>query len=53
MDKLDQLEKELIARLDIHEKAIVYVLGELKRLMEPPPLAVLKRQPIGFRREEK
>jgi len=46
-DKLTELEKKLAGRLDIHEKAIVYVLNELKKLMEPR-LPAPKRHPIGF-----
>jgi len=52
MVTLDELEKKLIGRLDIHEKAIVYVLGELRKLMEPPRSPVPKRRPIGFGRED-
>jgi hypothetical protein len=52
MDKLSELEKRLAGRLDVHEKAIVYVLGELKKLMEPPQLPEPKKHPIGFGREE-
>lgn len=48
-DKLSEMEKKLTGRLDVHEKAIVYVLGELKKLMEPPQLPEPKRRPIGFR----
>jgi hypothetical protein len=33
-------------------KIIVYVLGELKKLMEPPQLPEPKRHPIGFGKEE-
>ncbi len=51
-DKLDELEKKLTGRLDVHEKVIAYVLGELKKLMEPPQLPEPKRRPIGFRNEE-
>ncbi|HLA68387.1 MAG TPA: ORF6N domain-containing protein [Bacteroidota bacterium] len=51
-DKLNELEKKLTGRPDVHEKAIVYVLGELKKLMEPPQLAEPKRRPRGFKREE-
>ena len=51
-EKLDELEKKLAGRLDVHEKAIVYVLGELKKLMEPPQLPEPKRRPIGFGKEE-
>lgn len=52
MKELDELEKQFIGRLDVHEKAIVYVLGELKKLMEPPPSPAPRRRPIDFRREE-
>ena len=51
-DKLNELEKKLTGRLDVHEKAIVYVLGELKKLMDPPQLPEPKRRPIGFGGEE-
>src|SRR5207342_744516 len=36
MEKLKELEKKLTHRLDTHERTIVYVLAELKKLMEPP-----------------
>jgi hypothetical protein len=52
-DKLNELEKKLTNRLDVHENAIVYVLGELKKLMEPPLLPEPKHRPIGFVKEEK
>jgi len=51
-DKLHELEKRLTNRLDVHENAIVYVLGELKKLMEPPILPETKRRSIGFGKEE-
>jgi hypothetical protein len=51
-DKLHELEKKLTDRLDVHENAIVYVLGELKKLMEPPLLPEPKRRSIGFGKEE-
>ena len=51
-DKLHELEKRLTNRLDVHENAIVYVLGELKKLMEPPLLPEPKRRSIGFGKEE-
>lgn len=44
-------EKKLTQRLDTHEQAIVYVLAELRKLMEPPQLPEPKRRPIGFGRE--
>ncbi len=50
-EKLQELEKKLTQRLDTHEQAIVYVLAELRKLMEPPQLPVRKRRPIGFGRE--
>lgn len=51
-DKLNELEKKLAERLNVHEKAIVYILGEIKKLMEPPQLPEPKRRPIGFGKEE-
>jgi len=42
----------LTGRLDVHEKVIAYVLGELKKLMEPPELPEPKKHPIGFNKEE-
>jgi hypothetical protein len=50
-DVLDGLEKRLTGRLDVHEQAIVYVLGELKKLLQPPPLPDAKHRPIGFGQE--
>ena len=47
--KLEELEQELTGRLDVHEKAIVHILGEIKKLMEPlPPQPEPKRPEIGF-----
>ena len=37
--KLATLEKELTARLDTHETAIVDVLQRIMALLEPPPTA--------------
>ena len=51
-EKLNELEKRLTGRLDVHEKALVYVLGELKKLMGPPQLSEPKRRAIGFGKEE-
>lgn len=39
LEKLEELEKKLTKRLDSHEQAIVYVLGELRKLMEPPRIS--------------
>jgi phage regulator Rha-like protein len=50
--KLQALEEKLTKRLDSHEQAIVYVLTELRKLMEPAQLPEPKRKPIGFRHEE-
>jgi hypothetical protein len=36
VEKLRELESRFTQRLDTHEKAVVYVLAELRRLMEPP-----------------
>jgi phage regulator Rha-like protein len=48
--KLAELERTLTARLDDHEKAIVHILEEIRKLMEPPPEPERKRQ-IGFLRD--
>jgi hypothetical protein len=52
LEKLEELERKLTKRLDSHEQAIVYVLGELRKLMEPPLLPEPKRRRIGFQRQE-
>jgi phage regulator Rha-like protein len=47
--KLAELERRLTERLDVHEKAIVHILAEIKKLMEPlPPKPEPKRREIGF-----
>jgi hypothetical protein len=47
--KLAELERKLTSRLDVHEKAIIHILDEIKKLMEPlPPQPVPKRPEIGF-----
>ena len=51
MEQLRELESKLTQRLDTQENAIVYVLAELRKLMEPPQLPEPKRRPIGFGRE--
>jgi len=51
-EKLSELEKKLTQRLDTHEQAIVYVLSELKKLMEPPPPPEKKKRRIGFRTKD-
>jgi phage regulator Rha-like protein len=48
--KLAELERTLTERLDDHEKAIVQILEEIKKLMVPPPEPERKRQ-IGFLRD--
>src|ERR1017187_3141825 len=48
-EKLAELERRLTGRLDVHEKAIVHILAEIKKLMEPlPPKPEPKRREIGF-----
>ena len=48
-EKLAELERRLTDRLDVHEKAIVHILDEIKKLMEPlPPQPEPKRPEIGF-----
>ncbi len=48
MEMLSKLEISLTKRLDAHEQAIVYVLTELRKLIDPPPLPGPERKPIGF-----
>jgi hypothetical protein len=48
IDKLNELERRLAGRLDVHEKGNCLVLGELKKLMKPPQLPQPKHRPIGF-----
>ena len=50
--KLAELEKELTARLDIHETAINEILGQIKRLLSPPPELQPPKRRIGFLVEE-
>jgi len=48
-EKLGELERRLTKRLDVHEKAIVHILEEIKKLMVPSPLPPApKRREIGF-----
>jgi phage regulator Rha-like protein len=48
-EKLAELEQRLTERLDVHERAIVHILGEIKKLMEPlPDQPESKRPEIGF-----
>jgi len=51
-ERLSELEKKLTSRLDVHEKAIVPIIDEIRKLMTPRLLPVPKRRPIGFEREE-
>ena len=47
--KLGQLERELKARLDTHETAIVDVLQQIMALLDPPPPAAEPPRPeVGF-----
>lgn len=50
--KLAELETKLTDRLNVHERAIVHILEEIKRLMEPPELPAPKRRAIGFGRND-
>jgi hypothetical protein len=48
-EKLAELERRLTGRLDVHEQAIVHILDEIKKLMEPlPSPPEPKRREIGF-----
>jgi len=48
--KLAELEKKLTGRLNVHERAIVHVLGEIRKLMAPSEPSKRK---IGFEVKEK
>ena len=51
--KLAELERNLTDRLDDHEQAIVHILGEIKKLMEPvPPDAESASRELGFHVKE-
>jgi hypothetical protein len=50
--KLTELEKELTARLDIHETAINEMFTQIKRLLSPPPEPEPPKKRIGFLVEE-
>ncbi len=50
--KLAELEKELTARLDVHETAINEILGQIRRLLSPPPEPASPKRRIGFLVEE-
>ena len=47
-DKLAELERKLTSRVDVHERAIVVILRELRELMNPQPRPEPARKPIGF-----
>jgi hypothetical protein len=47
--KLASLEKQLTGRLNMHEAAIVQVLQELMRIVNPPPEPTPEKPKIGFR----
>ena len=51
--KLAALEKEIKARLDIHESAIVDTLRRLMEIIDPPALPEPPRKQIGFQVHEK
>ncbi|MCX5885868.1 MAG: ORF6N domain-containing protein [Proteobacteria bacterium] len=51
--KLAELEKMLTARLDTHERAIVHVLEQILRLMNPPSRPEPPPKKIGFHIREK
>jgi len=51
--KLAELERNLTDRLDDQEQAIVHILGEIKKLMEPlPPDAESASRKLGFHVKE-
>ena len=50
--KLAELEKELTARIDVHETAINEMLRQIKRLLSSPPEPEPPKKRIGFLVEE-
>ena len=50
--KLAELEKELTARLDVHETAINEILGQIRRLLSLPSEPEPPKKRIGFLVEE-
>ena len=50
--KLAELEKELTARLDVHETVINEILGQIKRLLSSPTEPEPPKRRIGFLVEE-
>jgi phage regulator Rha-like protein len=47
--KLDELERKLAGRLDVHEKAIIELFARIRTLLRPPPpQPEVKRRKIGF-----
>lgn len=50
--RLKDLEEKLSRRLDTHERGIVYVLEEIRKLRYPPPLPEPRKRPIGFDRSD-
>src|SRR5437870_564131 len=47
--KLDDLERKLTGRLDVHEKAILQLFAQIRELLRPPPPQPKpKRRRIGF-----
>lgn len=53
-EKLAELERRLTERFDVHEKAIVHILDEIKKLMAPLPSSPdPERREIGFHVRDK
>ena len=50
-----ELEKKLTSRLDVHEKAILHLITEMKKLTLPPPVMPVpkKKRKMGFGPPEK
>jgi hypothetical protein len=50
--KLAVLERQLTGRLDVHEKAILQLFDDIRRLLEPPAVQPEKpKRKIGFAEE--
>ena len=50
--KLETLEREIKAKFDVHEAAIVEVLRRVMDILDPPPQPAAKPGQIGFHVKE-
>ena len=51
--KLQELENQLTGRLDQHDAAIVGILQQIMKIIQPPRVRVRPKPQIGFHSQEK